>query len=300
MQPGYVDIPTISDLHRLYGQIKPKHPLISVIDLKEVDRSTIDPGNTGYRPGFYAIYYKPFKGSMKYGRSIYDFDEGTLMFTAPNQVISINAKLPVDEGWGLCFHPDLLHRTPLGSRIKNYSFFQYSSNEALHISGDEKAILDTCIENIRKEYSQNIDKHTQTLIVSTIELLLNYCVRFYDRQFLTRAKPSQDIVQQFEQLLLDYFEKEPLIELGLPDVKYFAAKLNLSPNYLSDLLNRYTGKTTREHIHLQLVEKAKTLLWSSQKSISEIAYELGFSHPSHFTKIFKTKTGKSPLTFRGS
>jgi AraC family transcriptional regulator, transcriptional activator of pobA len=220
------------------------------------------------------------------------------MFTASNQVISPSPDLQIEEGWALVFHPDLLNNSALGVKINSYSFFHYDANEALHISDDEKLMLKDCVEKISKEYSQNIDKHTQTLIQNNIELLLNYCDRFYDRQFITRAKVSHDVVQKFERMLKDYFNNESLIDLGLPDVKYFASALNLSPNYLSDLLKRYTGKSTQEHTHLQLIEKAKILLWGSDKSISEIAYELGFEHPSHFTKIFKTKTGKSPTEYR--
>ena len=220
------------------------------------------------------------------------------MFTAPYQVVSPSPDTQIEEGWGLIFHPDLLNNSALGDKINSYSFFHYDVNEALHISEDEKLILSDCVEKIKKEYAQNIDKHTQVLIQNTIELLLNYCDRFYDRQFITRAKVNKDIVQQFEKALKDYFKNESLSELGLPEVKYFASALNLSTNYLSDLLKRYTGKSTQEHIHLQMTEKAKNLLWSSDKPISEIAYQLGFEHPSHFTKIFKMKTGKSPREYR--
>jgi len=235
---------------------------------------------------------------MKYGKGYYDFNEGSLMFTAPGQVIAPGPDVVVDEGWALFFHPDLIHGTDLGRKIHQYSFFNYETNEALHISEEEKLIIKDCVANIQREYSQNIDKHSQGLIVSNIELLLNYCARFYDRQFYTRAKVNSDVVQQFEKLLKDYFSQDTLIEMGLPNVKYFASKLNLSPNYLSDLLNKFTGKTTQEHIHLELIDKAKTLLWGTNNSISEIAYGLGFEHPSHFTKIFKTKTGKSPSEYR--
>ena len=214
--------------------------------------------------------------------------------------VSASHEVKMDEGWGLFFHPDLINGTSLGRKINEYLFFNYEANEALHISDDEKLILKDCIEKIEREYSQNIDKHTQGLIVSNIELLLNYCDRFYDRQFFTRSKVNKDIVQRFEHLLNDYFAQEQLIDAGLPDVKFFAAQLNLSPNYLSDLLNRYTGKTTQEHIHLKLVDTAKSLLWGAGKSISEIAYELGFEYPSHFTKVFKTKTGLTPQQYRNT
>lgn len=297
MQTKYVDIQSISDLHTLYGWSKPRHPLVSLIDLKKANRSNIQP-DTFYRLGFYGIHFKKMTGVLNYGMSHYDFTEGTLMFVAPNQVISSDPDLHIEEAWGLVFHPDLLNNSPLGTKMNSYSFFHYDINEALHISEDEKLIVKDCVERIRKEYSQNIDKHTQVLIQANIELLLNYCDRFYDRQFLTRSKVNNDIVQRFERMLKDYFNNETLIDMGLPDVHYFASALNLSANYLSDLLKRYTGKSTQEHIHLQLTEKAKTLLWGSDKPISDIAFELGFEHPSHFTKIFKTKTGKSPTEYR--
>jgi AraC family transcriptional activator of pobA len=298
MQTSFVDISAIKDLHKLYGQAPPKHPLVSFLPLDKINRENIPEKDTAFRLGFYAVYLKQLKGSMGYGRSHYDFDQGTLVFTAPGQVVTTKRHLSFDEGWGLFFHPDLLYRTELGKKIHQYSFFHYDANESLHLSWEEKKILRNCAENIQFEYSQNIDRHSQELIVNNIELLLNYCNRFYDRQFFTRAKVNQDLVQQFERQLLDYFSQDSLINAGLPDVKYFASQLNLSPDYLSDLLKRYTGKTTLEHIHLQLVDRAKSLLWGTGKSISEIAFDLGFEHPSHFTKIFKNKVGLAPKEFR--
>jgi len=297
MSENYIDLENISDLHKLVQYAPPKHPLISVIE--HTDFYAKRPKTDGfYRFGFYTISCKKFEGYLKYGKGHYDFNEGSLMFTAPWQVIAPGANVTVDEGWALFIHPDLIHGTDLGRKIHQYSFFNYEANEALHISEDEKQIIKDCIDKIEREYAQNIDKHTQGLIVSNIELLLNYCDRFYDRQFYTRKKVNSDVVQQFETLLKDYFSQSSLIDVGLPSVKYFASKLNLSPNYLSDLLNKFTGKTTQEHIHLELVDKAKSLLWGTNNSISEIAYGLGFEHPSHFTKIFKTKTGKSPSAYR--
>ena len=297
MEPDFINIESISDLHNFYGSSKPKHPLITLVDLHEVNRSSRPDDETLYQMGFYCIFYKQFKGVLRYGKSYYDFDEGSLVFTGPGQVMSPNTDGKVEEGWGLFFHPDLLHATELGRKINHYSFFHYDANEALHISEEERLVIKDCVKNIQREYSQNIDKHTLGLIISNLELLLNYCNRFYDRQFFTRAKVNNDIVWDFEKLVKGYFQ-DTLIEAGLPDVKYFASRLHLSPNYLSDLLKKYTGKTTLEHIHLELIDKAKSLLWSTEKSISEIAYELGFEHPSHFTKIFKAKTGKSPREYR--
>ena len=299
MKNKFVELKSISEAHKLFGYDKPKHPLISYVDFTKI-RTEVKETEAFYQMSFYTVSCKRFEGVMKYGKSYYDFHEGTLIFTAPHQVISASHESEMEEGWGLFFHPDLINGTSLAKRINEYSFFSYEANEALHISDDEKLILKDCVEKIQREYSQNIDKHTQGLIVSNLELLLNYCDRFYDRQFLTRSKVSKDIVQQFEYLLNDYFVKEELINVGLPDVKFFASRLNLSPNYLSDLLNRFTGKTTQEHIHLKLVDTAKSLLWGTEKSISEIAYELGFEYPSHFTKVFKTKTGLTPQQFRNT
>ena len=297
MPDKYIDLESISDMHQLMQHAAPKHPLVSLID--HSDFYEMRPkAEAIYRFGFYTISCKKFEGTLKYGRGNYDFNKGSLMFTAPGQVIAPGPNVTVDEGWALFVHPDLFHGTDLGRKIHQYSFFNYEVNEALHISEEEHLILKDCTGKIQKEYSQNIDKHTQGLIVSNIELLLNYCNRFYDRQFYTRAKLNTDVVQQFEKLLKDYFSQDTLIETGLPNVTWFASRLNLSPNYLSDLLQKFTGKSTLEHIHLEMIDRARTLLWSTDASISEIAYQLGFEHPSHFTKIFKTKTGKSPSAYR--
>ncbi|WP_346319950.1 helix-turn-helix domain-containing protein [Chitinophaga sp. YIM B06452] len=295
--PSYTDLESISDLHDLVQYPRPRHPLISVID--HTDFYARRPKDDAlYRFGFYTISCKQFEGLLHYGKGLYDFREGSLMFTAPWQVIGPGPDVKVDEGWALFIHPDLLHGSGLGAKMHEYTFFQYETNEALHVSEEEKQILKDCVHKIEREYSQHIDKHTQSVIVSNVELLLNYCNRFYDRQFYTRAKVNADVVQRFERLVKEYFNQPALIEAGLPPVSYFASRLNLSTGYLSDLLQKFTGKTTQEHIHLELVEKAKSLLWSTEKSISEIAYELGFEHPSHFAKLFKAKTGKSPSGFR--
>ncbi len=298
MDTQYIDLPTINDMHRVMQQAPPRHPLVSLVDHASFYNNRPE-GSPVYRFGFYAISCKQFDGVLKYGRGSYDFTQGSLMFTAPGQAIAATHSGKVDEGWALFIHPDLLYGTDLGRKIHQYSFFDYQANEALHVSEEEQLILKDCITKIEKEYLQNIDKHSHGLIVSNIELLLNYCNRFYDSQFYTRTKINADIVQRFERLLKDYFKEEAMAGTSLPSVSYFASKLNLSPNYLSDLLQKFTGKTTIEYIHLELVAQAKSLLWSTDVSISEIAYRLGFGHPSHFTKLFKTKTGKSPSEFRG-
>jgi len=298
MPEDFINISTIADLHQYYAYGSVKHPLITIIDLTKVKKRNRKPGDVFYRLGLYTVVYKKFEGTLKYGRSIYDFQEGSLMFAAPNQVLSPGEDIQLQEGWFLAFHPNLIYGSTLGKNIQQYSFFNYEANEALHLSEEERDALEQSVQKIAKEYSQHIDRHTQGLILSNLELLLNYCDRFYDRQFFTRAKVNNDVVQNFERLLQQYVETDVLIDKGLPDVKYFADQLNLSSNYLSDVLNKYTGKTTLEHIHLQLVAQAKSFLLGSNKSISEIAYDLGFEHPSHFNRIFKLKTGLSPSSYR--
>lgn len=298
MPESFINIHSISDLHHYYDLESPKHPAVTVIDLTKIKRNNVDFAHHFYHLGLYTVVYKKFQGRLKYGRSDYDFQEGALMSTAPDQVMQPSTDTEIDEGWFLAFHPDFIYGSELGKKIRNYTFFDYGSSEALHVSDVEKKTLDIVISTIETEYSKNIDRHTQGLILNSIALLLNYCDRFYERQFFTRSKLSSDILQNFEQLLNQYFDNENLIDKGVPEVKYFAEKLHLSSNYLSDLLTKYSGKTTIEHIHLKLVDKAKNLLLGTSKSISEIAYELGFEHPSHFTKIFKRKTGESPKEFR--
>ena len=297
MKDQIVQIKSVADLHKFYNYGSPRHPLVSIIDLKNVSRPNANSGNYLYSLDLFTIVFKQYRGSIKYGRSHYDFHECTILLTAPNQGLSPSAVASLD-GWFLAFHPDFLSGSDFGKKFKKYSFFNYESNEALHISEDEKNTLRDVVAKIEKEYSQNIDRHTQGLILNQIELLLNYCDRFYDRQFFTRSGNNKDILEQFENLLDVYFNSDTLVDKGIPEVKYFAEKLYLSSNYLSDLLSKHTGKSTLEHIHLKLVEKAKNLLMGTSGNVSEIAYQLGFDHPSHFTKVFKTKAGVSPLQFR--
>ncbi|MCF0064656.1 AraC family transcriptional regulator [Dyadobacter sp. LJ419] len=292
----YTDIKSISQLLSFFHYEKPVHPLIAVVDLAKVDRSHRTP-DAAYRLDLYSIACKKIEGSFKYGRTDYDFNEGSLMFTAPDQVLSPGIENKV-EGWAIYIHPDFLHASKKGQHLTSYTFFGYDTHECLHISDAEEKVLKDCLENITREISTNLDTHSQNLILTNLELMLSYCSRFYDRQFLTRAKVSNEIVEKFDRILNDYFSQETLIEIGLPDVKYFASQLNLSPNYLTDLLTKYTGKSTNEHIHLKLIDKAKQLLWSTNAPISAIAYDLGFEHPSHFTKLFKNKTGHAPKMYR--
>ena len=239
---------------------------------------------------------------MQYGRNKYDFQEGSLLCKAPEQVLTfeVNDEPQTANGWGLYFHPDLIRRSSLGKHIKDYTFFSYDTNEALHLSDKEKEILEDIISKIKTEIGQNIDKHSQRLIVSNIELLLNYCDRFYDRQFITRENHNKDLISKFESFLDDYFGSKQLTEKGLPTVKFCAEQMGFSPNYLSDLLKKDTGKNTQEHIHFHLVEQAKTMLLNTNDTVSEIAYNLGFEYPQHFSKIFKKKTGISPASYRNT
>lgn len=297
MTNRYIDLNTISDLHHFLQFSPPKHPLVSLIE-HEASSVTHITGGAFIRAGFYTIACKTVLGNMKYGRGSYDFNNGTLMCIAPGQIVTPGEGFSIERGWSLFFHPDLIYGTELGRKMHAFSFFNYEVDEALHVSEEEEKTLKDCADKIRKEYSQNIDKHTQNLIVSNLSLLLDYFNRYYDRQFYTRSGVNNDLVQQFERLLKGYFASLEKNDLGLPTVSYFAAQLNLSPYYLSDLLQKYTGKTTLEYIHLEIVNNARSLLLGTDSSVSEIAFRLGFEHASHFTKLFKTKTGKSPSEYR--
>jgi AraC-like DNA-binding protein len=239
-------------------------------------------------------------GSMGYGRNSYDFNDGVMVFTKPNQVISEGTKVisPEAKGWVLFFHPDLIRKSELGKNIDQYSYFSYEVDEALHLSDKEKETVTDIIRKIEIEYSQNIDKHSQKLIVSSLELLLDYCNRYYDRQFYVRTNYNQDLVSKFERFLKEYYQSEKPMQLGIPSVKFCGEQMNMSPNYLSDLLKKETGKNTKEHIYYFITNKAKNMLLGTTNSISEIAYDLGFEYPQHFSKVFKKRTGYSPAQYR--
>lgn len=295
-----IQIDTISQVHDILGLGKPKHPLVSVIPIDE-RMTTFDYGNATYVFGFYQVSLKAgICGEITYGRNSYDFQEGSVVLTKPEQAMSFKdvQDEPGTQGWTLIFHPDLIRKSELGKNIQNYNFFSYEVHEALHLSEDEKHSLTELVKKIESEYNQNIDQHTQKLIINTIELLLNYCTRYYDRQFYLRTNLNQDMVTRFENLLLEYFASEASLEFGLPTVKYCGDKLNMSPSYLSDLLKKETGKTAQQHIQDTLIDQAKTLLLNSNEQISQIAYGLGFEYPQHFSKLFKTRTGMSPMEYR--
>jgi AraC-like DNA-binding protein len=295
-----IHLQTITDLHRLFNLGISYNPLVTVLDFSKVTEQVEQ--NSKITTDFYSIMFKNYcKNHIKYGRKEIDFQDGNLICISPNQTIEIDSEIEEREdkmGWGLFFHPDLIRSTTLNEKIRSYSFFNYEASEALHLSDKEKNILFECIQKIEQELQENIDIHSLQIIVSTIELLLSYCQRFYGRQMITRSQTNKSIVSQIENILTQYFSGIKINELGLPTVKYLADKVNLSPSYLSDLLKKETGKNAQEHIHFYLIEEAKNLLINSEKNINEIAYNLGFEYPQYFNKLFKKKIGKTPMEYR--
>ena len=297
-------IKTIDEFHRLRNFPKPEHPLISVVNFKNAKHLHADKAKSLVLDFYMIALKRVTNGKLKYGQHQYDFNDGIMSFLSPNQVFSITLDNKDEElkqsGWVLFVHPDFLWNTTLGKKISQYEFFDYSVNEALFLSEKEEATVNGIIENIRLEYHSNIDKFSKEIIVSQIETLLNYSERFYNRQFITREKASHQTLERLEKLLIDYFNSDNLISKGLPTVQYVANQLNVSPNYLSSLLRTLTGQNTQQHIHEKLIDKAKEKLSTSELSINEIAYELGFEHSQSFSKLFKAKTNFSPLEFRRS
>jgi len=294
-------INSVSELHRLLELAKPGHPLVSVIDLTAIKCFSDESLRTVIYNFYSVCIKKDFKGKMKYGQNYYDFDEGVMTFFSPGQVISteITDDLALSGIW-LIIHPDFIRNYPLSKTIKNYGYFSYAVNEALHLSEKEENMVVTTMKNIEQEYHSGIDLYSQDVIVSHIELLLNYSNRFYNRQFITRKNANSDLLVQVEELLANYFNSSKVQELGLPSVQYLSGKLNVSSNYLSDMLRTLTGQNTQQHIHNKLIEKAKEILTTTSMSVSEIAYNLGFEYPQSFSKLFKSKTNTSPLEFRHS
>ena len=295
-------IKTISEFHRLRGLPKPEHPLISVVNMDLITRPA-DKNQQNSVLDFYTVAIKrALNVKYKYGQQEYDFDEGVMFFMAPNQIFGVefgeNAIKP--SGWLLLVHPDFLWNTALAKIIKRYGYFDYSVSEALHLSEKEETTLIGIMQNIEQEYRSNIDAFSQNVMISQIELLLNYSDRFYNRQFLTRQKASSDLLAKLEDLLNEYFDNENDAQTGLPTVKYISDKLNVSPNYLSDMLRTLTGQNAQQHIHNKLIERAKEALTTTTLSVGEIAFRLGFEHPQSFSKLFKNKTEQSPLEFRNS
>jgi AraC-like DNA-binding protein len=294
-------IKTISEFHQFRDLPKPEHPLVSVYNFEDLKYLNEDEPKS-LMLDFYSIALKRnANAKMKYGQQEYDFNEGVLMFISPGQVFSIEGNAELQHtGWSLLIHPDFLWNTPLAKKIKQYEYFGYAVHEALHLSEKEEKMLIGIIKNIRQEYQSNIDKFSQDVIIAQIELFLTYAERFYNRQFITRKISNHQILERLEKLLEDYFSDDSLVKKGLPTVHYIAENLNISPNYLSGLLKLHTGQSTQHHIHNKLIEKAKEKLSTTDLSISEIAFELGFEHQQSFSKLFKTKTNVSPLEFRQS
>lgn len=274
------------------------HPLVSVVDLSKAAPRQMR--RMSY--GFYVVFLKEIKcGDLKYGISNYDYEEGTLVFLAPGQVIgSQGDEYYQPQGLALVFHVDFIRGTSLGRHMSEYSFFSYTTNEALHLSERERQIIMDCFGKIKYELEHAVDKHSKTLVSTNIELLLNYCVRFYDRQFITRDNANKGIVERFETLLNNFFESSKPQEVGLPSVAWCAGELNLSANYFGDLIKKETGKSALEFIQLKLIDVAKEKIFDSHKSVSEIAYELGFKYPQHFSRVFKQHVGVTPLEYRSS
>jgi AraC family transcriptional regulator, transcriptional activator of pobA len=274
------------------------HPLVSVVDLSKAEPRQLR--RMSY--GFYTVFLKTIKcGDLKYGISNYDYEEGTLIFLAPGQVIgSHGEEYYQPQGLALVFHPDFIHGTSLYRNMSDYTFFSYSVNEALHLSERERQIILDCFSKIKFELEQGVDKHSKKLIVTNIELFLNYCVRFYDRQFITRENSVKGILERFETLLNDFFSSDKPQTIGLPSVAHCARELNLSPNYFGDLIKKETGKSAHEYIQLKLIDVAKERIFDTGKSLSEIAYSLGFKYPQHFSRVFKQNVGMSPQEYRSS
>lgn len=296
-------IKTITEFHRLRGLPKPEHPLISLVDYGAIKHSP-EFNQTNWIFDFYSISLKRnFNAKLSYGQLDYDFDEGVMFFISPGQVFGVEVGKDLTKkhsGWILLIHPDFLWNTPLAKTIKQYEYFDYAVHEALFLSDKEEATMAGIVQNIQQEYHANIDKFSQNIIVAHLEVLLGYAERFYQRQFITRKIINHKILDRLEDILAEYFNSDALATKGLPTVQYVAERLNVSPNYLSGLLKVLTGQSTQQHIHEKLIERAKEKLSTTDLSVSEIAYALGFEHPQSFSKLFKTKTNLSPLEFRQS
>ena len=292
---------SLSAIHQAFGLGKPLHPLITLVN---GSKSAVErrPPSGSHVLKFYKISYKlKLSGKLKYGQDYYDFDEGGLLFAAPNQVIGGNPEETRDcSQYTLLIHPDFFLTYPLAKKIKQYGFFSYSVNEALHLSDKEKTTIISIFKIIEEELNSRIDDFSQDVIISQIELLLNYANRFYKRQFITRKAVSSDLLQKLEEILDEYFNNEKPLSRGILTVQYLAEKLKISSSYLSDMIRSLTGQNAQQHIHHKLIEKAKEKLSTTNLSVSEVAYELGFEHPQSFSTLFKTKTNLSPLEFRRS
>lgn len=291
---------SVSELHSALKLKKPTNPLVSVVNLNDIDTES-ETSVEKIMYNFYTIFLKKnFDGKIKYGQQYYDFDSGTMTFYSPKQLITVQDYKPSKlTGWMLVVHPDFIQNYSLTTKIKDYGFFYYATNEALHISENEDNIISGIMQNLQQEIESIIDSFTQDVVVSHIELLLNYCNRFYNRQFITRKKVSSDLLVKFEELLKTYFKNQSSNK-GLPSVQFFSEQLFVSPNYLNDLLKNLTGQTTKQHIHNYIIEQAKELLSTTNLTVSEIAFQLGFEYSQSFNKLFKNKTKQTPIEYRQS
>ncbi|MFP3595562.1 helix-turn-helix domain-containing protein [Chryseobacterium sp. SIMBA_029] len=292
-------ISSISELHQLLQLPKPLHPLVSLVDNTEltVNKELL---NRNFVLNFYKISYKfSENGKMGYGQGYYDFNEGGMMFTAPNQILSTNEEAEY-HGYTLLMHPDFIRNYPLAKNIKKYGFFSYDTNEALHLSDKEKKVVIGLLNSIMEELNTSIDEVSQDVIISYIEVLLNYSNRFYKRQFITRKAVSSDLLSKMDSILENYFNQQETLNNGLPTVEFLASALHLSPHYLSDMLRNITGQNAQQHIHEKLIEKAKEYLTTTNFSVAEVAYQLGFEHSQSFNKLFKKKTNTTPLSYKQS
>lgn len=297
---GPQKIASLSEAYRTFGLPQPQHPLIGLISPNiQVDPAKLPQNHV---LGFYKISYKPrLGGKLKYGQSYYDFDEGGLLFASPGQIIGSNDNdASACSEYTLLIHPDFFLGYPLSKNIKQYGFFSYATNETLHLSEYEKATIMEIFKMIENELNSRIDDLSQDLVISQIELLLTYANRFYKRQFITRKAVNNDLLQKLDEILEGYFGGEIAVSHGIPTVQYLSEKLNISPSYLSDILRSLTGQNAQQHIHHKLIEIAKEKLSTTNLSVSEVAYELGFEHSQSFSKLFKTKTNLSPLEFKRS
>lgn len=294
-----LEIKSITQAHQLFKLEKPKHPLISVFN--NTPNMLTDFANIRITADLYFISMKDgVTGGFQYGRNSYDFQEGVMTFIAPGQVFGnpSGAMESANKGWTILFHPDLIRKAELGRSVDRYTFFGYDVHEGLYLSEREKQTLTDLSQKIDLELDQNIDRHTQKLIASNLELVLDYCTRYYDRQFYTRSDIHLDVVTRFEGILKAYFQTSQQLESGLPTVKYCSEQLHMSPNYLSDLLKKETGRSAQDHIHSFIIDKAKTILLNSSNSVTQVASSLGFDYSQHFSRLFKTKTGMSPTEYR--
>lgn len=291
-----IKLDAVDQYNQLFG-LETLHPLVSIVDLS---KATLFPTHFRMIYGVYALFLKDTKcGDIRYGRQMYDYQEGTVVCFAPGQVVSVERLEGIKpSGHGILFHPDLIRGTSLGKEINQYSFFSYQSSEALHLSEQEKEIILDCFDKIGMELTHAIDKHSKLLISRNIQLLLDYCMRFYERQFTTRTQANKDVLVRFEQFLNEYFQSEQPQKTGLPTVKYFADKICLSSNYFGDLIKKETGKTAQEFIQNKIIDLSKEMILGTGKSVTEVAYALGFQYSQHFNRIFKKNVGYTPSEYR--